>query len=160
MNAASFFSLEAPAGAVLPAEADAPAAAEVFTSGNADVFAALVDEAFVRTAQGQVEFPVLELAAKPAETNRAATTAGTKLSEPPPETLEAASEVEEETTPPAAESPELERPKPEPLPGLDILLLSQSFFVAPTLPLAWVVPAKLPASSMAKAGDESAPALA
>ena len=160
MNAASFFSLEAPAGAVLPAEADAPAAAEVFTSGNADVFAALVDQAFVRTAQGQVEFPVLELTAKPAETNRAATTATTKLSEPPPETLEAASEVEEETTPPAAESPEPERPKPEPLPGLDILLLSQSFFVAPTLPLAWVVPAKLPASSMAKAGDESAPALA
>ena len=159
MNAASFFSLEAPVGAAVPAETDAAVAGEVSTSGNADVFAALVDEAFVRTAQGQVEFPVLELAAKPSGTSRAATTSGTKSAELPEEAVEASSGVEEETSSPAAESSEPERPKPEPLPGLDILLLSQSFFVAPTLPVTWLVPAELPVASSAEAGDEPAPAV-
>ena len=140
MNAASFFSLEAPAGAAVPAEAGATAALEVSTSGNADAFAALVDEAVVRTAQIQAELPVIELA--------------TKLAELPEETADASSQDEEETSSDTAEPAKPERPKAEPLPGLDILLLSQSFFVAPTLPFNWVVPAELPAASRTKAEED------
>ena len=138
MNAASFLPLEVPVSAAVPAEAGTTATLELSTSGNGDVFAALVDEAFVRRVQGQIDLPVLELAAKPAEL--------------PEEVVEGSSEVERDSSEP-------ERPKPEPLPDLNILLLSQSFFIAPTLPVTWVLPVELPASSSAKTGDELTPAV-
>lgn len=157
MNAASFFSIETPVGAPAPA-ADAPAVSEASTSGNADVFAALVDEALVRAAQGAVDFPALELAAKPAGAGRPATASGTKLVELPEEDVEVSPVVDEENSPAPAESSEPERPKSEPALDLNILLLSQSFFVAPTLPLTWLVPTDLPAASGGKVSDEPTPA--
>ena len=159
MNAASFFSLEAPAGATVPAGADETATPESSLSGNADAFAALVDEAFVRTTHGQVELPVLELVAKPAATGPLVTAPGAKSPELAAEEVSVYPDVEEEKSSPAAEPSKPEKAKPEPLPGLDILLLSQSFFVAPTLPVTWVVPPELPAESGAKSGDERAPAV-
>jgi len=145
MNAASFFSLETPTGATLPAQADATAVTDVLTSGNPEVFAALVAEAWVRSAQHQADLPVMELAALPAAL--------------PEGTVEASPRDEEETSSPAAEPADPERLRSEPLPGLDMLLLSQSFFVAPALPITWVVPAKSPTASSTEAGVQPAPAL-
>ncbi len=160
MNAASFFSLEAPASSAVPTEADAAGATEISTSGDAEVFAALVDEALVRTARVQVNnVPALELAAKPAATGLPVTASATKSPELPEEEVEVSPEVDEKNSPAPSESSELERPKSEPSLDLNILFLSQSLFVAPTLPVTWVVPVELAATFSVKAGDEPMPAV-
>jgi hypothetical protein len=157
MNAASFFSLETPAGSTPPAETSTSAAPEVLTTGNLEVFATLVDEALVRTAPALVDLPVLELAVPSAELIRPAIVLDPNLILLPPAATEDSSEIEEHSSSPVDAPPKPEPPKAESLPGLDILLLSQSFFVAPTLPVNWVVPMERPSGSSAKSGDEPVP---
>ena len=156
MNATSFFSLETPAGAVVPPAAEAAGSSAASTSGDADVFAALVDEALVRAAQGRVDLPALLPAAKPAGAAQPATASGLPLPELPA-AAEAAPVVDGEDASTSAESPEPEPPQAEPAQDLNILLLSQSLFVAPTLPVTWVVPKELTAASAEKTGDEPPP---
>ena len=152
MNATSFFSLDTPAGATVPQAADTVVPSDASTSGDADLFAALVDEALVRAGQGPVDPPSSQPVSKSAGTGRPAIVSGTKL--PGVQALVEGSPVVGEEGPSVpAESSDPERPKSELSEDLNLLLLSQSAFVAPTLPVTWVVPSVIPAVSTETTGD-------
>ena len=156
MNAASFFSLDTPAGATVPPATDTLVPSDAPTSGDAVLFAALVDEALVRAGQGLVELPSLEPASKSDGTGGPAIASGAKL-QGVPATVESSSVVGEDCACVPANSSDPERPKSEPSQDLNILLLTQSPFVAPTLPVTWVVPSVITTASTGKTGDEAPP---